>query len=126
MQLISLNLLSLLGYILAIILSLIIFYFYPSAFQESLKQGQLDNFEITAGMFMWIYDVLKWFLLTETVLLFLALIEVFLCKLNILSYTNIFSFLLNKYPKIYLLLFCIGILFSALPFAFFLLTIIIR
>ena len=74
-QYFSLNLLSLSGYILAICFLLIIFYFYPQALKESLKNGPTDNFEITVGLFLWLINIIKYFLAIEATLLVLTFVE---------------------------------------------------
>ena len=93
-QYFSLNFLSLSGYFLIIFSSLIIFYFYPQAIEESLKDGPTDNFEITINLFLWLMDVIKCFLAFEAIFFVLTFIESKIYKHSQVFYDKIF----NKIP----------------------------
>lgn len=116
-QFISLNLISLSGYLLVAILAVIIYYLYPQAIQDSLKNGPVDNFEITVGTFYLILNVLKWFALIEIVLLILGILEAVLYKFGVFS-AKILALIPEKFCKIHLILFFIGIILSQMPLVF--------
>lgn len=114
-QYLSLNLLSLSGYALVIFSSLIIFYFYPQALKESLKDGPTDNFEVTVGLFMWLMDVIKCFLIIDTVLFVLTFIESNFYKFKQDLYDKTYNKIPDKIKKIHTVLFNTGIIFALIP-----------
>lgn len=114
-QYFSLNLLSLTGYILVIFSSLIIFYFYPQALQESLKGGPTDNFEVTVSLFLWLMDVIKCFLAIEIILFVLIFIESKIYKCNQVLYDKFFNNIPDKIKEIHTILFYTGIVFALIP-----------
>lgn len=114
-QYFSLNLLSLSGYILAICFLLIIFYFYPQALKESLKNGPTDNFEITVGLFLWLINIIKYFLAIEATLLVLTFVESKIYKCNQVLYDKFFNNIPDKIKEIHTILFYTGIVFALIP-----------
>ena len=128
-QYFSLNFLSLSGYFLIIFSSLIIFYFYPQAIEESLKDGPTDNFEITINLFLWLMDVIKCFLAFEAIFFVLTFIESKIYKHSQVFYDKIFNKIPDKMKKIHTILFYTGIAFAAIPvhlFLFFIFNMIVE
>lgn len=114
-QYFSLNFLSLSGYFLIIFSSLIIFYFYPQAIEESLKDGPTDNFEITINLFLWLMDVIKCFLAFEAIFFVLTFIESKIYKHSQVFYDKIFNKIPDKMKNIHTILFYTGIVFALIP-----------
>ena len=114
-QYFSLNFLSLSGYFLIIFSSLIIFYFYPQAIEESLKDRPTDNFEITINLFLWLMDVIKCFLAFEAIFFVLTFIESKIYKHSQVFYDKIFNKIPDKMKKIHTILFYTGIVFALIP-----------
>lgn len=123
-QYFSLNLLSLSGYILVIFSLLIIFYFYPQALEESLKNGPTDNFEVTVGCFLYLMKVIGAFLVIEIILFVLTFIELIFYKHKKNLYDNFLKKIPDKIKKIHTILFYVGIAFSLIPVFLFILFIL--
>ena len=112
---ISLNLLSILSYIFAIFVSYIIFYIYPEAIKESLKNGSTDNFEVTVGIFIWVFVIIGCFLVIETILLFFCFIESHIYKIKQDLYEKFFAKIPDKIKKLHTIMFYIGMIFALIP-----------
>ncbi len=112
---ISLNLLSILSYIFAIFVSYIIFYIYPEAIKESLKNGPTDNFEVTVGIFIWVFVIIGCFLAIETILLFFCFIESHIYKIKQNLYEKFFAKIPDKIKKLHTIMFYIGMIFALIP-----------
>lgn len=114
-QYISSNLLSLSGYALVIFTSLIIFYFYPQALQDSLKDAPTDNFEITTSLFIWLINIIKCFLTIEVILFFFMVIESNYYEDKQDLYKKFFNKIPDIIKKPHALLFYTGIIFALIP-----------
>lgn len=116
---ISSNLLSLSGYAFILCVLWILFYVYPQEIAESLKNGPVDNFEITVGCFLLIAQIIKTFLIVEIILLILVFYET-KSRLNIKIAIKT-PYLIKKIHSVF---FPIGFLLAFIPLIIFALFII--